>query len=104
MLLRLTDEEREKLREKAQHLTLPEYARQVLLGAPAVRPIRRINIDRAELVRTAGELRKIGSNLNQIARVYNTSGRERPALLDAALTDLHGALVALYALMGIELK
>ena len=104
MKLRLDDAERDALRQKAGHLTLPEYARKELLGAPAIRKIRPLRVDRAELAKVAGELGKVGSNLNQIARVLNTSGRDRPALLDAALTDLQGVLAAIYDVLGVRMK
>jgi Mobilization protein NikA len=102
MMVRLSDQERDALRGKAGHLTLPEFARKALFGAPAIRPIRRVHPDMAGLAKLSGELGKVGSNLNQIARVLNASGRDRPALLDACLHDLQNVLTALQTVLGVR--
>jgi Bacterial mobilisation protein (MobC) len=75
--IRLTPEERAQLDEDAARsgLTTGAYVRQVLLDAPVPRQSRRLaaNDNIATLSKYIGELGKIGSNLNQIARAANTA-------------------------------
>lgn len=52
-------------------LTTASYARQVLLGAPAPRQVRRPQIERRELARLLGQLGSIGNNMNQVAKLAN---------------------------------
>lgn len=72
--IRLTPDERNTIDGSAERagLTSGSYARQVLLGAPAPRQVRRPPIERRELVRLLGELGSIGNNVNQLARTANT--------------------------------
>ena len=51
--------------------TTGSYAREVLLGAPAPRQVRRPPIERRELARLLGEIGHVGGNINQIARDMN---------------------------------
>lgn len=71
--VRLSDEERAAVDAAAERAGLEtgSYIRQVLLGAPAPRAMRRPQIERKELARLLGELGKIGSNLNQLAKATN---------------------------------
>ena len=71
--IRLSAEERAVIDAAAERagLTTSSYARQVLLGAPAPRQVRRPPVERRELARLLGELGKIGGNLNQLARAAN---------------------------------
>ena len=73
LTIRLTPEEREAIDASAEKagLTAGSYARQVVLGAPTPRQVRRPPVERRELARLLGELGKIGSNLNQIAKSAN---------------------------------
>jgi hypothetical protein len=73
LTIRLSPDERAKIDEDAARAGLMpgSYARQVLLGAPAPRQVRRPPIERRELARLLGELGHIGGNLNQIARGVN---------------------------------
>jgi hypothetical protein len=52
-------------------LTPGSYARQVLLGAPQPRQVRRPPVERGELVRLLGLLGNVSNNINQLARVAN---------------------------------
>ena len=52
-------------------LMFGSYARQVLLGAPGARQVRRPPVERKELARLLGELGHVGSNLNQLAHHAN---------------------------------
>jgi hypothetical protein len=71
--IRLSDEEHAAIDAAAQRagLVFSTYARQVLLGAPAPRQVRRPPVERRELARLLGELGKIGGNLNQLAKATN---------------------------------
>lgn len=74
LTVRLSPSEREAIDEAAERagLTSGSYARQVLLGAPAPRQVRRPPIERRELARLLGQIGHIGSNLNQIAKSANS--------------------------------
>jgi hypothetical protein len=71
--IRLSPEEREIIDAAAARagLATGSYARQILLGAPAPRQVRRPPVEQRELARLLGELGKIGSNLNQLAKAAN---------------------------------
>ena len=71
--VRLTSDEHGLLASAAERagLATGSYARQILLGAPAPRQVRRPPIERRELVRLLGELGHIGGNLNQLAHATN---------------------------------
>lgn len=101
LTIRLSIIERAVIDEAAERagLTAGSYARQVLLGAPTPRQVRRPPVEKRELVRLLGELGHIGSNLNQIARAGNSgeqidvidlTNTERAILVmrDAVLTAL----------------
>ena len=69
IMLRLTDTEYEIVFEKAKDANLPlaEYARKQVLN-------KKIVADLPELKKLIAEFGKIGSNLNQIARYFNSGG------------------------------
>jgi hypothetical protein len=73
LTIRLSPEERAAIDQAADRagLTQGSYARQVLLGAPAPRQVRRPPVERRELARLLGEIGHVGGNLNQIARGVN---------------------------------
>jgi hypothetical protein len=73
LTIRLSPDERERIDLAAERagLTAGSYARQVLLGAPQPRQVRRPPIERRELARLLGEVGHVGGNLNQIARDMN---------------------------------
>ena len=73
LTIRLSPEERSAIDLAADRagLTQGSYARQVLLGAPAPRQVRRPPVERRELARLLGEIGHVGGNLNQIARGMN---------------------------------
>jgi Bacterial mobilisation protein (MobC) len=82
---RLTDDELEAIRTRAtaQHMTISEYLRHVALEGMATKRKRKtlalLPVDPALMF----ELNKIGVNLNQIARLYN-SGQPMPEALSEA--------------------
>ena len=74
LTIRFTPDERASLDAAAERagLTSGSYARQVLLGAPAPRQVRRPPVERRELARLLGELGHIGGNINQLAHASNS--------------------------------
>lgn len=72
--LRLTPGERAQLDERAERagMTVSAYMRHQCLGEAGPRAVRRPPVERAALAQLLGQLGKIGSNLNQIARALNT--------------------------------
>jgi hypothetical protein len=96
--IRLTEAERAAIDERAERagLTTGSHARQLLLGAPAPRQVRRPPVERVLLAKLLGQLGKAGGNLNQIARALNR-GRDLygDAFLEAtgSLRDIRNALL-----------
>jgi hypothetical protein len=88
--IRLTDAELATIEAAGERagLSLAGYARSLLLSAPPVRQARRPPVERAELARLLGELGKIGSNVNQIARVLNGAGDAGQGDLTAVQADI----------------
>lgn len=74
--VRLLPEEKELLDEKAAHagLKLAGYVRECCLGSAGKKSQRQSSLDRQALSQLLGELGKIGSNLNQLAKRANTDG------------------------------
>lgn len=91
--LRLTDADAERMRARAAAagMSLSAYIRRAALGdgAPAPSPAA----DARELRPLYGELRRCGSNVNQIARALNTYGAEGAgdAAVASALASLERA-------------
>lgn len=83
----LTDPERAEIKSRADTLGLPvaAYMRSVVLGVEP--PARRVGVD-AEAV---AALNRVGSNLNQIAKVGNASGTLNAAQIKA-LAALHSQI------------
>ncbi|MEY8335481.1 plasmid mobilization relaxosome protein MobC [Lachnospiraceae bacterium 47-T17] len=75
IMLRLTDTEYEIISEnaKAANLPLAEFARKQIMNQKVIAKYE-IVADLPELKRLIAEFGKIGSNLNQIARHFNSGG------------------------------
>ena len=78
-------------------LAIGGYLRSLALGSPGPRAVRRPFVDRVALARLLGEIGKLGSNVNQIARLANRSrqpprGRELP-LMQADIAAMRTALL-----------
>jgi hypothetical protein len=56
-------------------LSVGAFLRAAALGDAGPRSVRRPPIERKELARLLGHLGKVGSNLNQLAHAFNSSGR-----------------------------
>lgn len=102
LTIRFTPDERAAVDQSAERagLTSGSYARQVLLGAPAPRQVRRPPVERRDLARLLGEIGHIGSNLNQLARTSNTGLPVTRDDLGAALTDLRSVRDAILSALG----
>lgn len=70
--LRTTEEDKQKLIElaKGMGMTITDFVKSRTLGNPP--RMRKATFDREILIRLLGELGKVGSNINQIAKVMNT--------------------------------
>jgi hypothetical protein len=90
---RLTDDELEAIRTRAtaQHMTISEYLRHVALEGTATKRKRRDPVHALPDHALMFELNKIGVNLNQIARLYN-SGQPMPEALSDACTRFNALL------------
>ena len=75
IMLRLTDTEYEIVaaNAKAANLSLAEYARKQIMNKRVIVKYELV-ADLPELKKRIGEFGKIGSNLNQIARHFNSGG------------------------------
>jgi Bacterial mobilisation protein (MobC) len=72
--VRCTIEQHAAIRERATNasLSIGAFLRARALGDPGPRSVRRPRVGQAELARLLGHVGKIGSNVNQIARMANT--------------------------------
>lgn len=104
LTIRLSPEERAAIDGAAERAGLMSgsYARQVLLGAPAPRQVRRPPVERKELVRLLGEVGKIGGNLNQLAKAVHTGLLVYTGELDAALAGVLESRAAILRALGRE--
>ena len=84
IMLRLTDTEYEIVSEsaKAAHLPLAEYVRKQIMKQKVTAKYE-IVADLPELKKLVAEFGKIGSNLNQIARHFNSGGIHSQAMRKA---------------------
>jgi len=78
-------------------LSVGAYLRTLALGSPGLRAVRRPPIEKEFLARMLGELGKVGSNVNQMARVLNTTG-DRPSwyelsAITSALQETRAAIL-----------
>ena len=93
IMLRLTDTEYEIVSEnaKAAHLPLAEYARKQIMKQKLTAKYE-IVADLPELKKLIAEFGKIGSNLNQIARHFNSGGihsQEMRKKIDQSVTRIY---------------
>jgi hypothetical protein len=102
LTLRLTAGERAKIDADAERagLTSGSYARDLLLGAPAPRQVRRPPVERLELARLLGALGRIGGNINQLARAVNTGDEADRTALYGAWADLRAMRDAVLRALG----
>ncbi|MGD0867790.1 MAG: plasmid mobilization relaxosome protein MobC [Rhizomicrobium sp.] len=104
LTVRLSDEERAAIDQAAEAAGLMpgSYARQVMLGGPAPRPVHKSPVERQELVRLLGQLGHIGGNLNQIAKSLNTGVVVYESEIGAALRAVTAMRDAVMLALGRE--
>ena len=92
ILFRVTPREYEEINENREKagLRLSEYARMMLTGETVVEaPPADLNI----LIR---EIKRVGSNLNQVLKKLNAFGIAHPLELERCADDLHEVLDLIY--------
>jgi len=82
-------------------LTRASYQRVQSLSKPKTRSTRRAPIEKELLAKVLGQLGKVGSNLNQIARAAHLD-REVEAEVVAALVAVRGFAPLLLSALGFE--
>ena len=87
---------------EAAGLTLASFARKKILSGPARKPSRRAPADAALLAKVLGELNRVGSNLNQIARAINNGDHEAAKELPAAVAVFRGTVVLIMRALGFN--
>ena len=99
--LKLTDIELELLQEAAEitGLSRSEYIRKLLLGKEIHHQIE-VVADMNDLKKLVSEYGKIGSNLNQIAKYFNTGGSRSLAVEN----EIHQCIADLFQLRKEVLK
>lgn len=110
--IRFSGQELAALATNARHagFALSSYARFILVGTKPLRSARRPSVEKELLARTLGQLGKIGSNLNQIARVLNRSPENASSLASVAadlascLGDLRALRAAVMTALGREVN
>jgi hypothetical protein len=72
--VRVTKADRARIGEKAQEsgLKIGGYLRALALGSAGARAVKRPRVEREQLARLLGEIGKLGSNVNQLAKWANT--------------------------------
>ena len=98
LTVRVTPEERARMvsRARAAGLTASELVRRRCLSGPSG---PRIVVDASELRAVHAELRRVGSNLNQIARALNAGGLPGDAAVAFALAEVARASSAAASLL-----
>ena len=101
--LRLSPEEQAKAHAIVDHtgLSLAAYIRQKVFGDPLPRAARRPTVNHRAVAQLLGELGKIGSNLNQLAKQAN-AGRYQESSIELALRDLRELRTACMQALGRE--
>ncbi len=100
---RVTDAERAQIRARADRagLTVASYIRSTVLDTPPPRQSRRPPVNVVELARVLAALGKLGSNVNQMARVANSGGWPGDDKIDFAAFAIHDMRLALMQALGV---
>lgn len=93
--VRVTDTEHEKIEEaaKAADMSVSAFFRSLLLEGAGVRPILTRD-DRVIMAALLEDMRKIGVNLNQVARALNSGKAVHPSELDINLANVQSTQAA----------
>jgi hypothetical protein len=88
---------------QAAGLTKGGYVRALALGCPGPRSQRAPSVDARALAEATAALNKVGSNLNQMARVLNSGGANLTTKeCFAAMRDVRAVLGSILSLVGRE--
>jgi hypothetical protein len=105
--LRCTDHERAAIKAVAEEagFSVGAFLRLLALGDAGPRAVRRPPAERAELARILGQLGKIGSNANQIAKAIHTT-RNLPSWSELAeiKADIATVRAAVLKALGYDHK
>jgi Bacterial mobilisation protein (MobC) len=77
-------------------LSVGAFVRAAVFGNAGPRAVRRPPVERAQLARLLGEMGKLGSNVNQIARRLNATG-DRPGAPE--IDQMRGEIAAMRAML-----
>lgn len=104
IMLRLTDTEYEVVSTNARNANLPlaEYARKHIMSQKVIVKYELV-ADLPELKKLVAEFGKIGSNLNQIARHFNSGGihsQEMRKSINQSVADIYEMKYAVLKLAG----
>jgi hypothetical protein len=105
MTVRVTVKDRSKIADAAGKagLSVGEFVRTVALGSAPPSAVKLPLVDRQQLVRMLGELGKVGSNVNQIAKAFNSASAVPEAQALAAMrADLAAMRSAVMKALGSE--
>ena len=104
MLIALTPQERAAFEEKAANagLSLSAFARAAALGDKGPRARRRPTVEAAKLAETHIHLRRIGNNLNQIAKAMHTGSTPPPIEVQKASEELSLVLIEIMKAFGYQ--
>lgn len=94
--VRVTERDRDRIEKAAQEagFKIGGYLRAVALGSAGPRAVKRPRVEREQLARVLGEIGKLGSNVNQLAKWCNTA--QSPAS-GAELAEIRADLAAMRA-------
>ena len=101
--VRLTDDQLVELDTKAAAagLKVGGYLRTLALGSAGPRSLKRPHVEREMLAQVLGGLGKLGSNANQIAKAFNSTGRiPTPQELIAIEANIAAMRTALMGALG----
>jgi hypothetical protein len=100
--IRLLPEERAELETRAREagLSTGSYLRACALGSPGPRAKRSPPVNAEALALAVAELNKVGSNLNQIARVLNAGQATGSKESLAALAETRAAVARILEIVG----
>lgn len=89
--IRVTDEEHAEILSRADRasLSVAGYVRSTVLEKPAPRQSRRPSVNHKELAFILAQIGKLGSNVNQMARVANCGGWPGRHQINRAQDDIH---------------
>ncbi len=100
--IRILESEYAELARLAERegVTIATYIRSKTLTAPTTRAVRRPVVEQAVLSQLVAQLRRVGSNLNQIARGINQGEAVTQGEIQAALAEHRQILAAVIVATG----